>query len=62
MVADVALVLKVHRSNYRVTGFTEDATVAEVASLGPPVAVDLGSGLLDSACPWLADGPPPWLR
>jgi L-seryl-tRNA(Ser) seleniumtransferase len=22
---------------------------------------DIGSGLLDAACPWLADGPPPWL-
>ena len=24
--------------------------------------VDLGSGLLDAACPWLPDGPPAWLR
>jgi len=59
---DVALVLRVHRSNYRITGFTEDASIAAVAAVGPPVAVDLGSGLLDAACPWLADGPPPWLR
>jgi L-seryl-tRNA(Ser) seleniumtransferase len=59
---DVALLLKVHQSNYRITGFTEDASVADVASIGPPVVVDLGSGLLDSACPWLADGPPAWLR
>jgi L-seryl-tRNA(Ser) seleniumtransferase len=60
--SDVALVLKVHRSNYRITGFTEDAGVAELADLGPPLVVDLGSGLLDAACPWLADGPPPWLH
>ncbi|MEY2406109.1 MAG: L-seryl-tRNA(Ser) seleniumtransferase, partial [Acidimicrobiaceae bacterium] len=60
--ADAALVLKVHRSNYRITGFTEEASVADVASIGPPVVVDLGSGLLDAACPWLPDGPPPWLR
>jgi len=60
--ADIALVLKVHRSNYRITGFTEDATVAEVAGLGPPVAVDLGSGLLDAGCGWLRGGPPAWLR
>ena len=59
---DVALLLKVHRSNYRITGFTEDASVTDVASIGPPVVVDLGSGLLDSACPWLASGPPAWLR
>jgi L-seryl-tRNA(Ser) seleniumtransferase len=59
---DVALLLKVHQSNYRITGFTEETSVADVASIGPPVLVDLGSGLLDAACPWLPDGPPPWLR
>jgi len=59
---EVALLLKVHQSNYRITGFTEETSVADVASIGPPVLVDLGSGLLDAACPWLADGPPPWLR
>ena len=59
---DVELILKVHQSNYRITGFTEDAGVEPLASLGPPVVVDLGSGLLDSACPWLSDGPPAWLR
>jgi L-seryl-tRNA(Ser) seleniumtransferase len=59
--ADIAVVLKVHPSNFRVTGFTAAAEVAELAGLGPPVVYDLGSGLLDAACPWLADGPPPWL-
>jgi L-seryl-tRNA(Ser) seleniumtransferase len=59
---DVELILKVHQSNYRITGFTEDADVEALAELGPPVVVDLGSGLLDAACPWLADGPPAWLR
>ncbi len=59
--ADVALVLKVHQSNYRITGFTEAAGLADLVDLGPPVAVDLGSGLLDATCPWLPDGPPPWL-
>ncbi len=59
--ADVAVVLKVHPSNFRVTGFTASAEVAELARLGPPVVYDLGSGLLDAACPWLAGGPPPWL-
>src|SRR3954463_9788881 len=37
--ADAALVLKVHRSNYRITGFTEDTPVAALASVGPPVVV-----------------------
>ena len=59
---DVTMLLKVHQSNYRITGFTEEASVPDVASIGPPVLVDLGSGLLDAACPWLPDGPPPWLR
>jgi len=58
----VALVLKVHASNYRITGFTEDVSVGELAGLGVPVVADIGSGLLDAACPWLPDGPPPWLR
>ncbi len=60
--ADVELILKVHQSNYRITGFTEEAAVEPLAALGPPVIVDLGSGLLDAACPWLPDGPPAWLR
>jgi L-seryl-tRNA(Ser) seleniumtransferase len=59
--ADVALILKVHTSNYRLQGFTEDAAVDELAGLPAPVVVDLGSGLVDAACPWLPDGPPVWL-
>lgn len=59
---DLALVLKVHRSNYTISGFTEETSVASLATLPVPLVVDLGSGLLDAACPWLADGPPSWLR
>ena len=55
------LVLKVHRSNYEITGFTEEVPIADLASLDAPLVVDLGSGLLDTRCPWLADGPPRWL-
>jgi L-seryl-tRNA(Ser) seleniumtransferase len=51
----------VHTSNYRLQGFTENASVDELATLPVPVAVDLGSGLVDAACPWLPDGPPEWL-
>ena len=58
---DLALVLKVHRSNYTISGFTEEASVASLAALDVPLVVDLGSGLIDAACPWLADGPPSWL-
>ena len=59
---DPALLLKVHPSNYRMTGFTSSVSVADLAGLGPPVVVDLGSGLLDETCPWLPTGAPPWLR
>ncbi len=60
--ADVALVLKVHPSNYRLHGFVEHTTVTELASLGPPVVVDLGSGLVDATCPWWpVPHPPAWL-
>src|SRR5207302_7180188 len=55
------LVLKVHQSNYRIVGFTEHVGVGELAALGPPVVVALGSGLLDASTPWLAGGPPAWL-
>lgn len=56
------LVLKVHRSNYQMVGFTEDVTVRELATLGPPVVFDIGSGLLDDTTPWLRGGAPRWLR
>ena len=57
---DIALLLKVHPSNYRITGFTEEADVADLAKIGPPVVSDLGSGLLDERCPWLG-ARPEWL-
>jgi L-seryl-tRNA(Ser) seleniumtransferase len=59
---DTALLLKVHASNYRIEGFVSSVDVADLAGVGPPVAVDLGSGLLDAGCPWLPSGPPDWLR
>lgn len=44
------LLLKVHPSNYRVTGFTQEVPLAQLVALGRqrqvPVAVDLGSGAL----------------
>ena len=42
--------LKVHTSNYKVVGFTEEATMGELVALGKkynlPVIMDLGSGVL----------------
>jgi len=58
---ETALLLKVHASNYRMVGFTESTPVAELATLGPPVMVDAGSGLMDDTTPWLG-GRPAWLH
>ena len=58
---DLAMALKVHQSNYKIVGFTESTGVGELAGLGVPVVDDIGSGLLDAACPWLPSGPPAWL-
>lgn len=58
---DLALVLKVHPSNYRVEGFVEDTPVAQLATLDVPVVADIGSGLIDSNAPWLHGPPPAWL-
>lgn len=59
------LLLKVHPSNYRVQGFTDEASLPEMSVLarshGLPLVFDAGSGLLDARCPWLGGPPPAWL-
>jgi L-seryl-tRNA(Ser) seleniumtransferase len=51
-----ALLLKVHTSNYAITGFTASVSLAELVQLGRahgiPVAVDLGSGSLVDLRRW----------
>jgi L-seryl-tRNA(Ser) seleniumtransferase len=51
-----ALLLKVHTSNYAITGFTASVSLAELVKLGRahgiPVAVDLGSGSLVDLRRW----------
>ena len=60
-----AMLLKVHPSNYRIEGFAEEATLAQLATLGAerrlPLVFDAGSGLLDARTPWLEGPPPRWL-
>ncbi|MBC9734498.1 L-seryl-tRNA(Sec) selenium transferase [Nocardioides marmotae] len=53
---DVAFVLKVHPSNFLVSGFTSSVGVRELATLPVPVVVDIGSGLL-APHPQLPDEP-----
>ncbi len=64
-VAEAALLLKVHPSNYRVEGFVESASLTDLAILaaerGIPLVFDAGSGLLDANVPWLPGPPPAWL-
>jgi L-seryl-tRNA(Ser) seleniumtransferase len=43
---ETAFVLKVHPSNFVVTGFTSAVPVTDLATLPVPVVADLGSGLL----------------
>ncbi len=47
---DTALLLRVHRSNFRIDGFTEQPSLDELVALGRehgvPVAEDIGSGYL----------------
>lgn len=47
---DTGLLLKVHTSNYQIVGFSEEASIDELVSLGEeggiPAVVDLGSGCL----------------
>lgn len=61
-----ALLLKVHPSNYRIEGFSQDTDVESVVSLahelGMPAVFDAGSGLLDDRTPWLTGPTPAWLQ
>jgi len=53
---DTGMVLKVHPSNFVISGFTASVPVAELTRLGVPVVVDIGSGLL-APHPALPDEP-----
>jgi L-seryl-tRNA(Ser) seleniumtransferase len=53
---DTGFVLKVHPSNYHVSGFTSAVRIADLADLEAPLVVDIGSGLL-TPHPLLPDEP-----
>jgi L-seryl-tRNA(Ser) seleniumtransferase len=56
------VLLKVHRSNFQVTGFTTDVAVVELAELarsrGIACVYDLGSGLMINLSEWGLSGEP----
>ncbi len=62
MTADTGLLLKVHSSNFRVVGFTEEVSVADLVQLGGqhgvPVFEDQGSGVLVDLRKWGIDYEP----
>jgi L-seryl-tRNA(Ser) seleniumtransferase len=51
-----SLILKVHKSNFRIAGFTEDVSIEDIVNLGGrhqiPVMFDLGSGCLIDLKPY----------
>lgn len=53
---NTALILKVHQSNYKIIGFTDDVKIGELTALGKkkriPVMYDLGSGCLIDLKPY----------
>ncbi len=55
LTAETALLMKVHTSNYRVLGFTEEVPLQDLVALGEerglPVLEDLGSGVLEDLTP-----------
>jgi L-seryl-tRNA(Ser) seleniumtransferase len=59
---DSRLLLKVHRSNFQVTGFTADVQAPELAALAHarklPLLYDVGSGLLLDLAAWGLTGEP----
>ena len=62
LTADSRLLLKVHRSNFQVTGFTADVPARELAALAHarkvPFLYDVGSGLLVDLARWGLTGEP----
>ncbi len=54
--SQTALLLKVHTSNYRIVGFTEEVSASDLVVLGRkygmPVMEDLGSGSIIDLSPW----------
>ncbi|MEN8239790.1 MAG: L-seryl-tRNA(Sec) selenium transferase [Actinomycetota bacterium] len=65
VVDTVDAILKVHPSNYRIDGFSQETTYGELAELaaqnGVSFIADVGSGLIDEQAPWLSGCDRSWL-
>lgn len=61
---DCGAILKIHPSNYEISGFVAEPSVSELVAAAQsahvPLIFDIGSGLLDATTPWLAKTPT-WL-
>jgi L-seryl-tRNA(Ser) seleniumtransferase len=59
---DTAILFKAHKSNYEIRGFTQEASLQELVSLGRkhkiPVVYDMGSGLLRKTTVKILKGEP----
>ncbi|MEX2356224.1 MAG: L-seryl-tRNA(Sec) selenium transferase [Thermaerobacterales bacterium] len=59
---NTAMLLKVHTSNYRIVGFTQDVPLTDLAQLGRqfelPLMIDLGSGVIPDVSPFGLTGEP----
>ena len=66
LTAESRLLLKVHRSNFQVSGFTADVPAPELAAVAHarhiPFLYDVGSGLLLDLAPWGLTGEPSVLQ
>lgn len=60
---DTAMLLKVHRSNFRIEGFTRSVSEAELSPIarraGVPLVADIGSGTFLDLRPWGLPAEPP---
>jgi L-seryl-tRNA(Sec) selenium transferase len=56
--AGAKFILRVHQSNFRTVGYTQDVDIETLCQLGAPVIDDLGSGILTDQLDLLADEPP----
>jgi L-seryl-tRNA(Ser) seleniumtransferase len=55
---ETGAILRVHQSNFRTVGFTEEVPIEDLCRLEPPVIDDVGSGALAERVPEVADEPP----